>query len=91
MQSVTFNEALDAIESLSIEDQEALVAILQKRLIDRRRAEIAAHMSGMGDRTASHLRESRVGIISILSLPSINPHNAHSTRAAIALQERRSH
>lgn len=32
MQSVTFNEALDTIESLSLEDQEALIAILQKRL-----------------------------------------------------------
>jgi hypothetical protein len=45
MQSVTFNEALDAIDALSIEDQEALIAILQKRLIDRRRAEIATHIT----------------------------------------------
>jgi len=45
MQSVTFNAALDAIESLSIADQEALIAILQKRFVDRRRAEIAAHIT----------------------------------------------
>lgn len=44
MQTVTFNGALDAIESLSIEDQEALIAIIQKRIIDRRRAEIASHI-----------------------------------------------
>jgi hypothetical protein len=45
MQAVTFNKALDTVESLSIEDQEALVAILQKRFIDRRRAEIATHIT----------------------------------------------
>jgi len=45
MQSVTFNEALDTIESLSMEDQAALIAILQKRFIDRRRAEIATHIT----------------------------------------------
>jgi transcriptional regulator with AAA-type ATPase domain len=44
MQTVTFNGALDAIESLSIEDQEALITIIQKRIIDRRRAEIATHI-----------------------------------------------
>ena len=45
MQSATFDEALDVIESLSVEDQEALIAILQKRLLDRRRAEIATHIT----------------------------------------------
>lgn len=35
MQSVTFNEALDAIESLSLEDQEALIARLPTPLCDR--------------------------------------------------------
>lgn len=45
MQTVTFNEALDAIESLSIEDREALITILQKRLIDRRRGEMATHIA----------------------------------------------
>jgi hypothetical protein len=45
MQSVTFNAALDTIESLSMEDQEALIAILQRRFIDRRRAEIATHIA----------------------------------------------
>ncbi len=45
MQTVTFNGALDAIEALSIEDQETLIAIIQKRLIDRRRAEIATHIA----------------------------------------------
>lgn len=45
MQIVTFNEALDVISSLSIEDQEALITIIQKRFIDHRRAEIAANIA----------------------------------------------
>jgi hypothetical protein len=35
MQSVTFNEALNAIESLSVEDQEALIARIPKPSCDR--------------------------------------------------------
>jgi hypothetical protein len=45
MQTVSFNGVLDAIEALSIEDQETLIAIIQKRLIARRRAEIATHIA----------------------------------------------
>ncbi|MDB9526537.1 hypothetical protein PN498_11095 [Oscillatoria sp. CS-180] len=45
MQSVTFDEALDVIESLPIEDQANLIAILQKRLADRRRTEMATHIA----------------------------------------------
>lgn len=37
-----FGNLLDAVEKLSLEDQEALVEILRKRTIDRRRSEIAA-------------------------------------------------
>lgn len=36
-----FGYLLDAVEKLSLEDQEALVDILHKRTIERRRREIA--------------------------------------------------
>ncbi|MGV0023722.1 hypothetical protein [Phormidesmis priestleyi] len=45
MQSATFGGVLDAIESLSIEDQEALIALVQHRLIERRRTEIATNIA----------------------------------------------
>ncbi len=44
MQTVTFNGALEAIESLSIDDQAALLEIVQRRLIEHRRAEIASNI-----------------------------------------------
>ena len=44
MQTVTFNGALEAIESLSIDDQAALLEIIQRRLIEHRRAEIARNI-----------------------------------------------
>lgn len=40
---VTFDGVLDAIDSLSIPDQETLITVIQKRLSDRRR-EIAANI-----------------------------------------------
>ena len=36
-----FQQALDVVESLSPDDQETLVAVIRRRLIERRRAEIA--------------------------------------------------
>ncbi len=45
MQSVTFNSVLEEIETLSSEDQAALIAILQRRLIESRRAKIAANIA----------------------------------------------
>jgi hypothetical protein len=36
-----FNEVLEAIEKLGPEDQEALIAILERRRIAQRRAELA--------------------------------------------------
>ncbi len=41
---VTFDGVLDAIDSLSIPDQETLITVIQKRLSDRRRREIAANI-----------------------------------------------
>jgi len=40
----TFDGVLDAIDSLSIPDQETLITVIQKRLSDRRRREIAANI-----------------------------------------------
>lgn len=45
MQTVTFNEALEVIESLPIDDQAALLEIIQRRLIEHRRAEIANNIA----------------------------------------------
>jgi hypothetical protein len=41
---VIFDGVLDAIDSLSIPDQETLITVIQKRLSDRRRREIAANI-----------------------------------------------
>lgn len=45
MQSVTFNSVLEEIETLSLEDQAVLIVILQRRLIESRRAKIAANIA----------------------------------------------
>lgn len=39
----TFAQALELIEHLSPEDQDALIEIVQRRTIERRRSEIAAN------------------------------------------------
>lgn len=44
MQAVTFDSILDAIETLSIDEQTTLLVIMQRRLSDRRRTEIAANI-----------------------------------------------
>lgn len=41
MSTVTFREALELIESLSDEERLALVEIVKRRLVERRRDEIA--------------------------------------------------
>jgi hypothetical protein len=41
MQTITFNGVLETIEALSIEDQIALLEVMQHRLVDSRRTEIA--------------------------------------------------
>ena len=45
MQTSTFNQVLESIESLAIEDQEALMELMQRRFVERRRAEIAANIA----------------------------------------------
>ena len=41
-QAISFQEALEAVETLSIDEQETLVDIVQKRLIERARQRLAA-------------------------------------------------
>ncbi|WYL95837.1 MAG: hypothetical protein HEQ35_20295 [Gloeotrichia echinulata IR180] len=45
MQTSTFDSILDAIETLSVDEQTALVGIMHRRLSDRRSAEIAANIA----------------------------------------------
>jgi U3 small nucleolar ribonucleoprotein component len=39
--TLTFGEVLDTVEQLSLEDQEALTDIVRRRIIERRREELA--------------------------------------------------
>ena len=45
MQTSTFYSILDDIETLSIDEQTALLVIMHRRLSDRRRTEIAANIA----------------------------------------------
>lgn len=40
---ITFQEIIDSIETLTVEDQERLFELIRKRRIENRRAEIAAN------------------------------------------------
>jgi hypothetical protein len=44
LQTLNFDQVLDAVESLTLEDQTALLQILHKRLVDQRRSEIAQNI-----------------------------------------------
>jgi len=39
--TLSFREVLDTVEQLSLEDQEALTDIIRRRIVERRRAELA--------------------------------------------------
>jgi len=43
MEQTPFQQALDFIEQFPVDDQEALLDIIRQRLIEQRRAEIAAN------------------------------------------------
>ncbi|MGB7711554.1 MAG: hypothetical protein WBL95_18800 [Microcoleus sp.] len=45
MQTSTFYSILDEIETLSIDEQTALLVIMHRRLSDRRRTKIAANIA----------------------------------------------
>jgi ribosomal protein S1 len=42
MQTSNFERVLDDVEALSVDEQEALIQVVQRRLTERRREEIAA-------------------------------------------------
>ncbi len=50
-----FQKAIDVVEMLPLEDQETLIDLIHRRLIERRRAEIARHAA----ETLQAVREGR--------------------------------
>ena len=57
-------QALDVVESLPPEDQERLIDLIQRRLVERRRAEIA----GYAEETLQAVREGRAQFGSVEDL-----------------------
>jgi hypothetical protein len=55
MVSSPFQRAIDVVEALPLEDQETVIELLQRRLVERRRAEIARNASA----TLQAVREGR--------------------------------
>jgi len=45
MQTLDFNQVLDNVDSLSLDEQEMLIEIIRKRLIEARREQIAANIA----------------------------------------------
>lgn len=43
-QTITFQKVLDIVESLSEDQQETLIDIIQRRLVEHRREELAEHI-----------------------------------------------
>ncbi len=62
--SSLFQELIETIESLSLDDQELLIEIVRKRLIQQRRAELAADIAEA--RNAYHKGEVRRGTVTDL-------------------------
>jgi len=52
---IRFQDAIETVESLPAEDQEELIDLIQRRLAERRRAEIARH----AEETLQAVREGR--------------------------------
>jgi hypothetical protein len=44
VQSLSFQDLIDAVESLPLDDQSMLVDIINKRIIEKRRAELVAEV-----------------------------------------------
>lgn len=57
--AVTFNEILSAVEELSLEEQDTLIVILSRRLVERRRRQL------IGD-----IREARAEYDAGLAVPT---------------------
>ncbi len=70
--SSLFQELIETIESLSLDDQELLIEIVRKRLIQQRRAELAADIAEA--RSAYQKGEVRRGTVADL-ISAIEPCN----------------
>ncbi len=64
MSTITLDKTLDMIEKLPYEQQETLVEVVRKRLIERRRAEIAKN----GRRTLKAFKEGKAKVGSVADL-----------------------
>ena len=63
-QAISFREALEAVETLSIDEQETLVDIVQKRLIERARQRLAADI----EESRLEFAQNRFQVVSVDSL-----------------------
>ena len=63
-QAISFQEALEAVETLSIDEQETLVDIVQKRLIERARQRLAADI----EESRFEFAQNRCQVVSVESL-----------------------
>ncbi len=45
MQVSNFEKVLESVEALSVDEQEVLIDLVQRRLVERRRSEIEAHIA----------------------------------------------
>ncbi len=69
VQTLNFDQVLDAVESLPLADQTALLQILNNRLIDQRRSEIAENIQqGHKDYAAGNVvRGSVADVMAVLN------------------------
>ena len=49
VQSLSFQDLIDAVESMPLEDQSMLVELINKRIIEKRRAELVARIHEVRD------------------------------------------
>ena len=58
--TISFGEVLETVDRLSLEEQEALIDILQRRIIEQRRAELAQDIQeAQKEFKAGHARPAR--------------------------------
>ncbi len=63
-QAISFREALEAVETLSIDEQETLVDIVRKRLIERARQRLAVDI----EESRLEFAQKRCQVVSVDSL-----------------------
>jgi len=79
MNSITLQKALDTVEALAVEDQQALIELVSQRLAERRRIEISRNAAETietvrdGRATTGTFEDIREDLSHLLS----NPESAH--------------